>query len=713
MDAVKSLKNNKSTSFDLISNEMIKNSMPVLLDPIFELFNTMINNSLYSSYWKLDILSPIHKKGLKDDPNNYRGIAVASHFGKLFNTVLKNRLQKFCDLKEIMKPEQISGKKGARTADHLTVVRFLIEKYALQGKRRLYACFFDLRKAFDTVDRVILFYKLLSKYKIGGKFLKILTEIYENNQMFIKLSRGLTHPFVTTLGVKQGCVLSPLIFNLFIIDLPDHYDDQCDPVFINDQKTHCLMFADDVMVLSQTSSGLKRAISITTKFFNNVNLSVNFDKTQVMVFNARGVQLDQDPDHHFQVGDHKLKVVNEYTYLGIKLTPSGVASHGANELFLKSRRSWFSISNMIYKHKRLPTDKAFQIFDQLVTSIGLYNCESWLPLIMTKKSFSDQSTLLKFWESFKLETLNQKIGRMILGVHKKSSRLGTIGELGRFPLFVKAICHVIKYQAQICKTDNNSLIGQMVKEIKTQPNHDLSTWWGRVDKIKQTLGIKYSSFSKIDIIGQNIKRQVKSKFEAFWLAEINEIKLGPDNKDHNKLRFYSTIKGCFKKEPYVDLVPNRAQRADLSRLRISSSRLGVEVLRYKNVPLEKRYCGYCTPSGADNNVEGYLDDEQHFLTACTSFTLKRNCFFSRLNNIITGFSDLSSLSKTATILCPTSVQTSKLSNKFIKIMFKARKSLDDGYPILNMGYERGIIPNEFFDIDDSYDSDHDLSVQFI
>ena len=215
--------------------------MPLLLDPILDLFTTMIENSLYSSFWKLDILSPIHKKGPKDDPNNFRGIAVASHFGKLFNTILKNRLQKFCDLKAIMKPEQISGKKGARSADHLTVIRFLIEKYALQGKKKLFDCFFDLRKAFDTVDRSTLFYKLLLKYNIGGKFLKLLKEMYENNLMYVKLTAGLSQPFVTAVGVKQGCVLSPLIFNLFINDLPDHYDDQCDPVLINDHKVQALI----------------------------------------------------------------------------------------------------------------------------------------------------------------------------------------------------------------------------------------------------------------------------------------------------------------------------------------------------------------------------------------------------------------------------------------------------------------------------------------
>ena len=116
---------------------MIKASMPTLLDPIFELFKTMITNSIYSSHWKVDILSPVHKKLEKDDPNNYRGIAVASHFGKLFNSILKNRLQKFCDTYKIVSPEQISGRKSSRPADHLTVVRYFIEKYALNGRKKL------------------------------------------------------------------------------------------------------------------------------------------------------------------------------------------------------------------------------------------------------------------------------------------------------------------------------------------------------------------------------------------------------------------------------------------------------------------------------------------------------------------------------------------------------------------------------------------------
>ena len=522
--------------------------------------------------------------------------------------------------------------------------------------------------------------------------------------MLVKLTPGLTTPFTTTVGVKQGCVLSPIIFNNFINDLPDQFDDEFDPVLIHDQKVQALMFADYVAIFSKSAKGLQRAISITTKYFNEIGLSVNYEKSQVMIFNARGVLLDKHPDHVFLAGGQQLKIVSEYTYLGFKFVPSGSASHGSEELFCKSRRSWFSISNMIYRHKRLSTDKAFQIFDQLVTSIGLYGCKAWLPLIMTKKSFGGADKALSFWETFKLETLNQKIGRIVLGVHKKSSRLGVLGELGRFPLFIKGLCHVLKYKAHLSKiTDNTSLVGMTVQEMKTNNDPDLKTWWGRTEKLEDLLGIKYSSFHNIKAVGNMIKKCVKSKFEIFWLKSINKPALGTDVQKGNKLTFYAKLKGCFKKEPYLDLVPNRSQRCDLTRLRISSSHLGVEVMRYQRpyVPPDERYCKYCRPMEDDlGDLVGHKDDEYHFLANCGTFTLKRNCFLARYETIHTGIKELSNQNMVYTILCPTSILKAKLINKFIKIMFETRKQLDDGNPVLNQGYAGGIDT----DIDDNFDT---------
>ena len=158
---------------------------------------------------------------------------------------------------------------------------------------------------------------------------------------------------------------------------------------------------------------------------------------------------------------------------------------------------------------------------------------------MTKKSFGNLENLLSFWESFKLETLNQKISRMVLGVHKKSSRLGVLGELGRFPLLIKGLCHVLKYQAHMSKiSDQNSIIYNAVQEMRLVKDEKVINWWTRTEKIKNLLGINYSQFSKLEVIGSIIKKCVKSKFEAYWLKSINKQKLGENNENRNKLRFY-------------------------------------------------------------------------------------------------------------------------------------------------------------------------------
>ena len=154
------------------------------------------------------------------------------------------------------------------------------------------------------------------------------------------------------------------------------------------------------------------------------------------------------------------------------------------------------------------------------------------------------------------------------------------------------------------------------------------------------------------------------------------------------------------------MVPNRSQRSEISRIRISSSHLGVETMRYQTpkVPEDQRYCRYCTPSGVDNTLEGYVDNEQHFLVSCSSFKLKRNCLFGRMESISPGFLELTPVQQTATLLCPTTVVTAKLTNKYIQILFKFRKLLDEGVPAFNMGYESGVIvSNEFWCDDDSFD----------
>ena len=142
--ALKDLKNNKTSSFDKITNEILKISGKIYKDAFLHLFKT----AFYPNLWKKDILSPIHKSDEKDDPNNFRGISLSSCFGKLFTKMLKNRLQSFIDEKGLISKNQGSGKTGSRTSDHLMVIKYLIDKHVkTEEEKKLYACFVDIKKS--------------------------------------------------------------------------------------------------------------------------------------------------------------------------------------------------------------------------------------------------------------------------------------------------------------------------------------------------------------------------------------------------------------------------------------------------------------------------------------------------------------------------------------------------------------------------------------
>ena len=211
----------------------------------------------------------------------------------------------------------------------------------------------------------------------------------------------------TTTGVKQGCVLSPILFNLFINKLPEVFDDTCDPVLLNEEKLSILMWADDVLVPSLSAKGLQQAINKTYKFFSELDLSVNSKKTKVMIFNLRGLTLGDHPDHFFMCGNNRLEVASDYTYLGLKVKPSGTFSMAIEELYKKASRAWFAISNIIYKHKKLHIRRAFKIFDSLVAQVALYGCELWTPYSLKGGSENTSIDLLANGEGFSPERLNQ------------------------------------------------------------------------------------------------------------------------------------------------------------------------------------------------------------------------------------------------------------------------------------------------------------------
>ena len=164
--AVKKLKNKKSPFVDKIRNEMIKVSLESLMPIYIKLFNLILQSGKMPDIWCQGLMTPIYKSGDKSDPTNYRGICVSSCLGKLFCSILNQRLYLYFKENKILHNFQIGFLPESRTADHVFTLRTLIHKYVHYHKEKVYACFVDFRKAFDSVWHKGLFYKLL-KNNIG------------------------------------------------------------------------------------------------------------------------------------------------------------------------------------------------------------------------------------------------------------------------------------------------------------------------------------------------------------------------------------------------------------------------------------------------------------------------------------------------------------------------------------------------------------------
>ena len=281
------LKGGKAACIDALINEMLKCASPCALNKILEIFNRILATGIYPSSWRMNFLTPLHKKGDQNLPTNYRGIAVGSCLAKLLLSILKTRLDKFITDHNLVPNEQIGFQAGSRTSDHIFTLATLIIKYTLKNGGKLYTCFVDFKSAFDTVWRDALFFKLY-KMNIGGNFMSLIRDMYSNVMYSIKIDGGITKPFTSSIGVKQGGVLSPQFFKLFLADLPSIFDNTCDPVSLNKKILHCLMYADDLILLSKSKEGLQNCINKLSDYCKRWNLTVNTSKTQVVIFNKTG-----------------------------------------------------------------------------------------------------------------------------------------------------------------------------------------------------------------------------------------------------------------------------------------------------------------------------------------------------------------------------------------------------------------------------------------
>ena len=369
LEEISKMKNNKSVGYDSISNEMIKGAPRNVLEMILDFINLCVEKSLAAESLCKEIITPIFKSGSAEDPNNYRGICVSSSLTKLLTSLINTRLQKKVDENKLISKNQIGFKKHCRTADHLLTLKTIVKKYVTKGGNKLYTCFVDLKKAFDSICHTSLFNQL-RKLGLNGKLLSLVEDIYKKTKCTVKVNNKITDFFKYTKGVRQGCPLSPLLFNLYINDIFHVINQASDSSILlsDNDPINALMYADDLIVIAKSGEELQEKMDILNSFFKEKKLSINETKTKCMVFN-RGNKLCKNT---LRINGITIENVKTFRYLGFTVGAKNCSFNGTCEdLGTKTKRAIFALNSKI-KLSRIPIKLALKIFATQLAPILLY-----------------------------------------------------------------------------------------------------------------------------------------------------------------------------------------------------------------------------------------------------------------------------------------------------------------------------------------------------
>ena len=365
--ALKRMPINKAPGPDDIVTEMLVASGEAGLKELTSLSNRMYKEGCFPTEMNKSIFITLPKVSGTAKCNKHRTMSLMSHVTKLVLRVLMNRVRGRSHME--ISPVQYGYIPDRGTRNAIFVLRRLVER-SIEKQKDVYTCFIDYSKAFDTMNHESLI-DLLSSLDIDAHDVRLLTNLYWNQQAAVRHNGELSNSIDIKQGVRQGCVASPHLFALYtemiMRKLEGMRGIKIGGVLINN-----LRYADDTVIIAETEEELQQLIDIVVQESEKKGLYLNGSKSFTMVFTKSTVI----PTCNITVHGISLEQVNKFIYLGSMFTSDGRCVQDVRRRIGIAKSAFTSLEKVL-KARNIKLELRLRVLKCYVTSTLLYGCETW------------------------------------------------------------------------------------------------------------------------------------------------------------------------------------------------------------------------------------------------------------------------------------------------------------------------------------------------
>lgn len=408
------------------------------LDVLHKICNHVWQNGEWPKNWTRSVIIPLHKKGSTRKCDNYRTLALISHASKVLLHVINSRIRYYLDWQ--IPQEQAGFVKGKGTREQILNVRQIVEK-CYEFDTPVIMCFVDYSKAFDCVDWNCL-WDVLTELGVPRHLTALLQSLYYNSQGVVRIDRTASDSFKFHKGVRQGCILSPILFNIYgeyiVRKTCDGWDGG---ITVGGCKISNLRYADDTTLLAASEIEMSKFLDRMERISKDLGLAINRSKTKVMIVDRTG-RLELS-------GTLNLEVTDNFVYLG-----SNISNNGSCEPEIRRRigmaKGAMSQLDKIWKDKNISMNTKSNLVRTLVFSIFIYGAETWT----IKKADRNRIDAFEMWcwrRMLGIPWTARRTNLSILAQLKIRTRLSTI-----------CMRRILEYFGHIARKDSDNLEKLMV-----------------------------------------------------------------------------------------------------------------------------------------------------------------------------------------------------------------------------------------------------------